>query len=373
MVIGASANNKIEEKSRGYLRHNHLRSLSEEVQTRIVNGTNSEKGRYPYYVSLMRKSGAMICGGTLIAPDVVLTAAHCFEDDLDHVILGKYFRLNRQNQSTELLPIQSTHIHPDFSYDTKRFDQMLVTLSSPSSYPYLQNVNMDGNVPSLQVNITAIGLGATQPDGTPPKVLQEGNLMVVPNDVCAELGASMPGVGSLISEDHLCLQDPNNQGAQCYGDSGGPQLILGDTPEEDLLVGVVSWGVECGTVGFPSVGSRTSASEFIRETCELSLLPPQKLCSATAEPVEAVVEVLPTNAPSFWQLPNTDFRSGFALQNYTIECATLLEPCTQNSDCCSDQCFDGFCRTSESSSSVSVSQAGNRRGAAAVHGGSAGN
>ena len=190
----------------------------------------------------MRTSGAMICGGTLIAPDVVLTAAHCFADDLDHVVLGKYFRRNVQNESTEVLQIQSTHIHPYFSYDTKRFDQMLVTLSAPSSYPYLQNINTDGNVPSLTVNITVIGLGATGPNGTHPKVMQEGNLTVVPNIVCAGQGGN-DDVGALIRDDHLCLQGPNNQGAQCYGDSGGPQLILGDTPEDDLLVGVVSWYV----------------------------------------------------------------------------------------------------------------------------------
>lgn len=101
---------------------------------------------------------------------------------------------------------------------------------------------MDGNVPSLTVNITVIGLGATGPNGTHPKVMQEGNLTVIPNIVCAGQGGN-DDVGALIRDDHLCLQGPNNHGAQCYGDSGGPQLILGDTPEDDLLVGVVSWYV----------------------------------------------------------------------------------------------------------------------------------
>ena len=245
-TTAASANQAIDKNNRRYLRHNPLRSLSEEFQTRIVDGTDSEQGRYPYYVSIMRTSGAMICGGTLIAPDIVLTAAHCFADDLDHVVIGQYFRQNQQTESTEVLQIQSTYIHPDFNYDAFQFDQMLVTLATPSSYPYVQNVNMDADVPSLDVSITVIGLGATSPDGTMPNVLQEGNLTVVPNDVCALLGGKEDNAGSLIRDDHLCLQGTNYQGAQCFGDSGGPQLILGDTPEEDVLVGVVSWYVFLG-------------------------------------------------------------------------------------------------------------------------------
>ena len=42
----------------------------------IVDGTQAAEGEYPYYVFL-ETIDSFICGGALIAPDIVLTAAHC--------------------------------------------------------------------------------------------------------------------------------------------------------------------------------------------------------------------------------------------------------------------------------------------------------
>ena len=54
----------------------HLRGTSD-VTPRIIGGQNAIRGRYPYIVTLVDSTGTLYCGGTLIAPDVVLTASHC--------------------------------------------------------------------------------------------------------------------------------------------------------------------------------------------------------------------------------------------------------------------------------------------------------
>jgi secreted trypsin-like serine protease len=48
-----------------------------EPNPRIVGGKDANRDRFPYYVALLRPGFQFTCGGTLIAPDVVLTAAHC--------------------------------------------------------------------------------------------------------------------------------------------------------------------------------------------------------------------------------------------------------------------------------------------------------
>jgi secreted trypsin-like serine protease len=45
--------------------------------TRIIGGTDAPEGRYPYMVALLKGDGQLECGGSLVAPDVVITAAHC--------------------------------------------------------------------------------------------------------------------------------------------------------------------------------------------------------------------------------------------------------------------------------------------------------
>ena len=47
------------------------------MSTKIIGGVDTRRGRFPYYVGLLDKRMTLICGGSLIASDVVITAAHC--------------------------------------------------------------------------------------------------------------------------------------------------------------------------------------------------------------------------------------------------------------------------------------------------------
>jgi secreted trypsin-like serine protease len=59
-------------------------------QSRIIGGKNAEVGRYPYaQISLQRFDGTHICGASLVAPDLILTAAHC-QDSFNVALLNQY-------------------------------------------------------------------------------------------------------------------------------------------------------------------------------------------------------------------------------------------------------------------------------------------
>jgi secreted trypsin-like serine protease len=200
-------------------RQRHIRRKLEnpQPQLRIIGGDNANEDRYPYYVALMRRGGSFVCGGTLVAPDVVLTAAHCWSNDLEVALIGKFERRGSNQDEVEEREIEETYIHPQFDFDRRRFDQMLITLTSPSTFPYLKHVNMDGRAPAVGgSDITTIGLGATNIGGSLPNVLQEGTSRYVPNTECSSFRQQE---SQLINFEHLCVDSQTNAGGACYGRS----------------------------------------------------------------------------------------------------------------------------------------------------------
>lgn len=95
----------------------------------------------------------------------------------------------------------------------------------------------------------------------------------------------------------------------CQRDSGGPELIKGSNAEEDVQVGVISWGLGCATNIFPGVSARIStAYDWIRiEVCERSTAPPSDFeCEHSDKDrvetndtdLNTTSTVLPSNSPS---------------------------------------------------------------------------
>jgi V8-like Glu-specific endopeptidase len=75
-AAAVSPNSQVQQET-GLSGSNHLRGASE-IDYKIINGDDAKKDRYPYYVALLDARGKHRCGGSLIAPDIVLSAAHCY-------------------------------------------------------------------------------------------------------------------------------------------------------------------------------------------------------------------------------------------------------------------------------------------------------
>ncbi|CAJ1956715.1 unnamed protein product [Cylindrotheca closterium] len=278
-------------------------------QPRIVNGIKApDPDRYPYFVALVDDRDRIVCGGSLIASNVVLSAAHCGLTNLKFAIVGKYHgQIDVQHNEAERIPIVDTYSNPRFTLSNRSHDQLLVLLESPASATRpVVRLNLlqgggDAALPVLTDRVTVLGLGqtysSTQQTQDPPKVLQQVTMGVVSNRQCQEMYDEYEFFVPKISNDMICLLESAK--GQCYGDSGSPYILLGETPEDDVQIGTVAWGIDCAREEYPAVGIRTFLEDdsFLSDTvCSIAVNPPSYFGCPTLAPQPAILS--PTISPS---------------------------------------------------------------------------
>eukprot|EP00980_Cylindrotheca_fusiformis_P003494 scaffold781_cov132-Cylindrotheca_fusiformis.AAC.13 len=126
---------------------------------RIVGGRGAQPGEFPYYVSVGGD-----CGGTLIASGVVLTAAHCADDDSlvgNYALLGAFDAAGRVGKPVKAIVVEQ-FIHPDYDPSTQSHDYMLLLVEADAD-PVVDftaiTLNQDDMVPVTGQNLTVIGMG----------------------------------------------------------------------------------------------------------------------------------------------------------------------------------------------------------------------
>jgi len=220
----------------------------EQVATKIVGGVEVDpKDRYPYQVALTFSSGRQYCGGSLIAPGWVLSAAHC-ADYGSRVQIGRW-DLDDNSEDYEDIEVDYELVHPDYDYSSFDNDFMLLKLKTDSQYPPV-SVNDGSQTTDAGTDVTTIGWGRTSSQGAPSDVLLEVEVDIVGNTEC-----NLDYDGG-ITENMLCAARLGKDA--CQGDSGGPLVIRGNSYSEDVLVGVVSWGYGCASPNYPGVYASVS-------------------------------------------------------------------------------------------------------------------
>lgn len=248
----------------------------------VIGGTEVREDRYPYMVSLQTNMGGHFCGGSLIARDVVLTAAHCQDASrVDHVTVGRH---NVSNYADgENITIREELPHPSYDDWTEIPDNdfMLVFLDRAADNVVPVKLNSDVSFPTVGQYATSMGWGdidilddwdiRTSHDYTGSNVLKQVALKIVSNEDCENsepliVDGTTYHYMDQITKNMMCAKGGDHEDT-CQGDSGGP-LIVGSN-DEAVQVGVVSWGWFCATDQLPGVFARVSeAYEWIqREVC----------------------------------------------------------------------------------------------------------
>ncbi|XP_044114686.1 ovochymase-2 isoform X3 [Neovison vison] len=219
------------------------------IFSRIVGGSQVEKGSYPWQVSLKRRQ-KHICGGTIISAQWVITAAHCVANRNSattlNVTAGEY-DLSHIEPGEQTLTIETIIIHPYFSIK-KPMDYDIALLKMDGAFHFGQFVG-PMCLPELKERFeagficTTAGWGRSAEDGVLSKVLQEVNLPILTQDECmaALLTLKKPFSGRTF----LCTGFPDGGGDACQGDSGG-SLMCRNKEGTWTLAGVTSWGLGCG-------------------------------------------------------------------------------------------------------------------------------
>lgn len=226
-----------------------------DVQPQIVGGQTVPDGKYPFMAVLDIGDAAgdsFLCGGTLIDPNSVLTAAHCLEGAVSvDVAVGRTVRSQNQGQTRF-----ATDAFVPLNYngsENDRYDAAVLTLDSPVTgiTPIkLATARQDG-LEKPGRNLTVAGWGTTSEGGSDSDRMREVSVPVVSDARAAE------AYGSRSYFPKLMVAAGARGADSCQGDSGGPLFKPGATRTQ---VGVVSFGEGCARAGFPGVYTEVNSS-----------------------------------------------------------------------------------------------------------------
>ncbi|XP_071288357.1 coagulation factor XI [Agelaius tricolor] len=234
---------------------------------RIVGGTDSSPGEWPWQVSLHAKLSRQrhLCGGSIISNQWILTAAHCVSSLENPNIWRIYAGILRQseiNEDTPFFKVEEIIVHSQYKYAHIGHDIALMKLAEPMNFTDLQlpiclPSKEDTNI--FYTDCWVIGWGYRKEKGRVQDILQKAPVPFMSKEEC-QARYRKRRIGDKV----VCAGYDEGGRDACKGDSGGPLSCRHE--EVWYLVGITSWGEGCARPRQPGVYTKVADySDWILE------------------------------------------------------------------------------------------------------------
>ncbi len=265
--------------------------LPDDRMSAIVGGEVANQGEWGWQVMIQPRGH--LCGGSLIATDWVVTAAHCVYDEqgalvAPHEIIVTVGERDRGvTEGTEqTLEVSEIFPHESFNDQNKEHDIALLHLVEPALLSEAVTIvplltDEDADLATVGQVATVTGWGATDEGGYSTNVLMEVTVPIVDNDLCNRSYG-------IITDTMLCAGYVEGGKDSCQGDSGGP-LVIANEEGEWYLTGIVSFGYGCARADYYGVYTRVSSyaswiQEIMATYSDLPLTPGNEIDDQNIKP-----------------------------------------------------------------------------------------